>query len=94
MKAEKISLIINSICKELGICYNSVNPHLLSLLEDAEKVNKIYFQLKDIIEVLIEIEDRHNIKGLTKSVDEDLNLLDTVEHNLLKIAKLMRDKNV
>jgi hypothetical protein len=48
MKAEKISLMIAKICKEKGIEYSSVNPHILTLVEDATKMGRMYLQLKEI----------------------------------------------
>jgi len=92
-KCENISLIISSICKEQGIDYCSTNPHLITLMEDAQKINKIYIQLKNIIEILIEIEDRHNITGLKELIEQDLLQLDKIDHHLLQIAKKMRESD-
>lgn len=92
-KAEKISLIVASICKEQGIEYNSANPHLLTLLEDAQKMGKIYLQLKEIMGILKEIEDRHDIKGLKNKFESLIKELDAADHLLIKLARELKDND-
>ena len=93
MKAEKISLIIASICKELGVEYNSCNPHLVTLQEDAIKMGKIYLQLKEIIGILSEIEDRHELNGLKEKFEIIIKELDEADHLLVRVAKELIKKN-
>jgi soluble cytochrome b562 len=85
-KAEKVSLIINSICKELGINYCSVNPHYITLTEDAQKMSKIYLQLKEMLGIIKEIEDRHEINGLRENFEKIIAELDEADHLLIKVA--------
>jgi len=92
MKAEKISLIIDSICKELGIDYCSINPHLVTLQEDAIKLSKIYLNLKEMVGIIQEIEDRHNLNGFKNKFDELIKELDTADHNIIKLAILLKGK--
>lgn len=93
MKAEKISLIIDSICKECGIDYCSTNPHYISLVEDAQKMGKIYLQLKEITGIIQEIEDRHNLKDLRVKFDELIKELDNADHLLIKLAHKLKDQD-
>lgn len=93
MKAEKISLIISSICKEQGIEYNSCNPHLVTLQEDAIKMGKIYRNLKETIGILLEIEDRHELKDLRNKIDTIVKELDKADHLIIQVAKQLKVEN-
>ncbi len=92
MRAEKISLMIHSICKEKGINYSSVNPEVVSLYEDAQKLGKLYLALKEIIGLVKDIEDRHKVKGLKKKFEEIIQELDTADHAVIKLARELKDK--
>ena len=92
MKNAKISLIIDSICKDLGINYSSVNPHYVTLQEDAKRLSEIYLQLKITIEDIREIEDRHNINGLKEKFDELIKELDIADHEVIRLSKQLREK--
>ena len=92
MKAEKISLIVDSICKELGIPYCSVNPHILTIAEDAQKLSKIYMQMKEMIGIIKEIEDRHDLNGLKEKFDSIIKELDTCDHSIIVLARQLKDK--
>ncbi len=92
MKAEKLSLIIDSICKELGIDYSSCNPHLVTLYEDAQKLGKMYLQLKEMVGIIQEIEDRHDLNGLRAKFDIVIKHLDETDHDLINLARQLKDK--
>jgi hypothetical protein len=87
MKAEKVSLIIASVCKELGINYCSTNPHYVTLIDDAQKMSRIYLQLKEIMGIVKEIEERHELNGLRKKFETIIKELDEADHLLIKVAK-------
>jgi L-2-hydroxyglutarate oxidase LhgO len=93
MKAQSISLIIDSVCKELGIPYCSVNPHLVTLDEDVKKMAKIYLQLKQIMGILIEIEDRHDLKDLKESMNKIIQELDDADHLVIRLARQLGEQN-
>lgn len=93
MKAESISLIIDSVCKKLGIPYSSVNPHLVTLEEDVQKMAKIYLQLKQIMGILAEIEDRHDLQDLKESMGEIIKELDSADHLVIKLARQIGKEN-
>lgn len=92
MKAEKISLIIDSICKEQGINYGSTNPHYVTLLEDAQKLGKIYLELKVITGIIKEIEERHELNGLRAKFELLIKELDEADHDIIKLARKLKDK--
>jgi hypothetical protein len=94
MYCEKISLIINSICKKLRITYNSKNSHYIELKEDIQKMANVYLQLKEITGLMKEIEDRHSLNGLRTKFDNLIRDLDMADHNIIKLARELRDKNV
>jgi len=91
-KAENISLIINSVCTEMGIEYCSINPHAVTLIEDAKKISKMYLTLKEFAGILKEIEERHGL-GLQDKFDALINEVDKLDHSLIKLAREMKDKN-
>jgi len=92
-KCESISLIIDSVCKKLGIPYCSINPHLVTLEEDVKKMSKIYLQLKEIMGILSEIEDRHDLKDLKESMEEIIKELDDADHLVIRLARQLGKEN-
>jgi len=90
MKAEKISLTIDSICKKLGIEYCSTNPHLITLQEDIEKMSKVYLQLKCILGLLQEIEERHELGNLRIKFEKLIEEVETADHDVIKLARELR----
>jgi hypothetical protein len=93
MKAEKISFIIDSICKKQGIKYCSTNPHYITLQEDIQKMSKIYLQLKDILGLLKEIEERHQLNGLRLKFEELIREIEIADHDIIKLAKELKGNN-
>ncbi len=91
-KCEKISLMIDSICKELEIPYSSTNPHYVTLMEDALKLSKIYLQLKETLGAIKEIEDRHELNGLKDKFDILIKELDTADHDVFKLMRKLKEK--
>ncbi len=97
MKAESISLIIDSVCKKLGIPYSSVNPHLVTLEEDVKKMAKIYLQLKEIMGILSEIESRtfgEDLTNFKESMEEIIKELDQADHLVIRLARQLGKENV
>jgi len=93
MKAENISLIISHICKKLSVDYCSTNPHLITLKEDAQKLAKIYLQLKEILGIIQEIEERHEINGLRVKFEQLIKELEEADHIVIKLARELKDKD-
>lgn len=93
MKAQSISLIIDSVCKELGIPYCSINPHLVTLDEDVRKMSKIYLELKQIIGILVEIEDRQNLGSLREKMEGIIQELNFTDHLVIRLARELGESN-
>lgn len=94
MKAEKISHIIATICKEKNIPYTSVNPNYNMFVQDASRLGEIYLELKVFAGELYEIEQRQSIVGLSKIFDKCIKEIDNLEHELVYIAKkISKEKN-
>jgi hypothetical protein len=93
MKAQSISLIIDSVCKELGIPYCSVNPHLVTLDEDVRKMSKIYLELKQIIGILVEIEDRQDLGRLREKMEGIIQELNFTDHLVIRLARELGESN-
>ena len=91
--AIKISLIIDSVCKELGINYISCNPHLVTAQEDAIKLKKIYLQLKQISEIIKEIETRHDLGELKEQFELLIKNIDNADTDIIRLAKELTNKN-
>jgi len=94
MKAEKISLIIDNVCKNLKIKYNSKNPHYLTMKEDAKRLGEIFRDLKIIAGDLETIADRHQIDGLKEIIHQDALDLETIDHEICRLAQRIRKENV
>ena len=92
-KAENISLIIDNICRKLGVEYNSCNLHLITIQEDAQKLAKIYLQLKIILGIIQEIEERHEINGLRVKFEQLIRELEEADHIVIKLARELKDKD-
>lgn len=86
MKGEKISYHINEVCKHLGIDYKSCNESYLQMMKDAEILGQCYRDLKIIAGEIQEVAERHNINGLGKLLEDDLDAIDKLEHDIVKIA--------
>jgi hypothetical protein len=91
--SERISYIIDNICKELGIDYKSINTDYSIFIQDAMTLGGIYLQLKEILSTLSMIEERYKIEGLSKLFRNDLLELEKIDHHLLKIAHKIRKEN-
>ena len=93
MNGTHISYIIENICEKYNIPYKSKNPHYNIATKDAEKIGQIYLKLKEIIGILIDIEERHNL-GLKEKFEVIIKELDTTDHDLIKLAKEVQKENV
>jgi hypothetical protein len=84
-----ISHIIVETCKREGINYKSCNSNYDydSLINDVPKMAKVYLQLKEIIGILIEIEDRHNLNGIREKFEKVIEELNDADHLLIKLAR-------
>jgi hypothetical protein len=88
---KNISILITDICNKHGIKYSSVNKEVQQLYKDAKQLSEIYFQLRNIMGKLKEIGQRHNIKGLGIILEDDINKLENIEHDIMKIVKQFQE---
>jgi hypothetical protein len=93
MDNTRISLIIDSICKEHGIVYESKNPHYQTFMDDAIKLGCIYKDLKNMIHDIKDIEIRHGLNGIKMKLEAIMKELDKTEHLILKVAKELMEKD-
>lgn len=89
--AERISHVISTICKELGIPYQSINPNYTAFVRDAIRLGEIYRDLKGMIGDLLEIEERHQVDGLGKLLQDDVEELNYHAHHIVRVAKAIQD---
>ena len=88
----KISYIIDTICSKYNIFYKSKNANYNEIKKDALKLVDIYLQLKQIIAELIILEEKYKIDGLKQLLEDDIKKLDSIDHDLIKISKELRNK--
>jgi len=88
----RISYRIEMICKSLGINYHS--PHLskINFHADALRLNDLYYQLKQTVAKMVEIADKHGAEDLANILWNNIQLLEQVDHDLIKIAKIMNER--
>lgn len=84
----RISAIIQNVCKKLKITYQSPYvEHIIQYEKDKEKLAKIYYNIKVMIGDLIEIEEHYpHLKELKAMLDETIELLDIIDHDIKKEA--------
>jgi hypothetical protein len=90
--SKNISHAIVDTCKKYGISYQSKNPHYHKFVNDAMILVKLYVNLKEIMAQLLEIEERHSIKGLSELIKNDIEKLETVDHDLIRFAKRIKQE--
>jgi len=89
---KNISDAIVQTCKKYGIDYKSSNPNYIEFCNDAKRLGELYLQLKIIAGELKIIGDRHNIAGLANMLKDDIKALETVEHDIIKLAKRFKNE--
>jgi hypothetical protein len=87
---KNISITIMSVCKKYNIPYESVNFKHKDFCNDAIRLGEIYKELQLILGDLLEIEERHNVNGLGELLKDDILQLETIEHDIIKIANKIR----
>lgn len=93
MADKRISNHIVETCKKLGIDYTSCNPNYTQFYNDALRLRSIYRKLKVYAGELEDICERHKINGLNKLLRGDIEKLEKIEHDLIKMAtKISEDK--
>jgi len=91
-KSTSISLMIDTICKELGINYSSKNPHYQTFVDDAIKLGGIYQDIKIMIGEIHDIEIRHGFNGVKEKLEEIIKVLDETDHQIIRVAKALKEQ--
>lgn len=88
----KITEIIDKTCKDLKICYNSPNHHLLkNYKKDVRTLADIYLRLKIIVGELEEFREKY--PELKEELSIDIYDINKAEHHLILGAKKILLKN-
>ena len=90
---KRISLTITEVCQKLGINYSSYNSNYLIMINDAKRLAEIYRDLKIIAGDLEAIADRHQIDGLKNLIHKDALKIDSIDHEIIKIAQKIKEDN-
>jgi hypothetical protein len=93
MANKRISLTIHEVCRKLGIEYFSCNPKYITMLNDAKRLGEIFLELKIIAGDIEAIADRHKIDGLKNLFHKDAIILSNVDHDIIRLAQKIKDKN-
>lgn len=83
----KVTTIIESTCKKLGIKYCSpYHEDILDYQKDINKLAEHYLKIKEIIGDLVELEEKYDINGLKKLFEIDIKALEKIDHDLVTQA--------
>ena len=85
-----ISHNIIEICKKLGIDYKSCNSNFVNFTTDAQLLGQLYKDLLKVMGKLQEIADRHNIAELKEIIKIDIEQLEAVDHDLVRLSTKLR----
>lgn len=85
----KISHRIEMICKHLGIKYKSKHLDESNFHADALRLLELYDIMKQVVAEMIEIADKHGAEDLSTMLWKDISLLENVDNDIIKIAKIM-----
>ena len=88
----RISWRVENICKHLGINYHSPYLEKTNFKKDAIHLGELYYQLKQVVAQIIEIADKHGAEDLAKQLWKDISLLEIVDHDLIKIADIFKNR--
>jgi hypothetical protein len=86
MSEVRISLAISEVCKKLGVDYKSKNDAKLPFVKDAKRLGEIFIDLHIISGELKCISERWNVPEIHKALEDDIVLLENVDHDICKLA--------
>ncbi len=90
---KNISHIIAESCKKCGIDYKSINPNYVAFTNDAQLLVQLYRDLMEIALDLDEIANRHDIPKLKEMIKFDIDQIESIDHDLIRMAQTLRLKN-
>jgi len=77
----KIKSIISCVCKRYSIPYTG-GEDIKDIPSDVKLIGKIIFNLREIQDILREIENKHDLEGIKSILEDDINELAKVAHDL------------
>mgnify|MGYP001320336006 CR=1 FL=1 len=89
---KQISNLIIESCKKQGINYKSINPNYVTFTSDAQLLVQLYKDLQQIAGKLVEISERHNIPALKEMLKFDIDQIEAVDHDLVRLASKIREE--
>lgn len=90
---KQISHNISETCKKLGIDYKSCNPNYVEYYTDAQELGQIYRDLKEAAAKLKEIAEKHNIDNIGKFLDQEVEMIERIDHNIIRLAHRLNEGN-
>ena len=90
---KNISNIIIETCKKEGIQYKSCNPNYVEFTNDAQLLGQLYRDLIEIGAKLHEIAERHDIPELREMIKFDIDQLEAIDHDLVRMATKLKNDN-
>ena len=89
---KNISHLITESCKKCGIDYKSVNPNFINFTNDAQQLVQLYKDLQQIAAKLVEISERHNIPALKEMIKFDVDQINAIDHDLIRLANKIKEE--
>jgi molybdenum-dependent DNA-binding transcriptional regulator ModE len=89
---KNISHNISETCKKLGIDYKSCNPNYVEFTNDAQQLVQLYKDIQQIVYKLDEISLRHNIPALKEMIKFDIDQLNAIDHDLIRLSSKLIDE--
>lgn len=89
---KNISHQITESCKKLGINYKSCNPNYVEFNNDAQLLVQLYKDLFEIADKLDEISLRHDIPGLKEMIRLEIEKINDIDHDLIRLAQKIKEE--
>jgi len=90
---KNISNIIVETCKKENIPYKSCNPNYVTFNSDAQLLGQLYRDLIEIGAKLSEIAERHDIPLLREMIKFDIEQLEAIDHDLVRMSNKLKEEN-
>lgn len=85
----RIAYRVEQVCKHLGIKWKSKYLTKSDFHKDALRLLDLYNIMKQVVGEMIEIADKHGAEDLSKMLWNDINLIENVDHDIVRIATIM-----
>jgi hypothetical protein len=89
---KNISHLITEACRKNNIYYRSCNPNYITFSSDAQLLVQLYKDMLDIVDKLTGISDRHEIPELKKLISFDIDRINEIDHDLIRLSRKIREE--